>query len=233
MGIPIWHWTKDENGNEKQHTTWLHEGCVLADRERNYRDDSDFYAIFWDEEQQRVTEWTYGTTSAHAPRSCIVDATPEVVEKALDYLLRKAEPLVREWLEKEQESLRNRIAVGAYVEVTGGRKLPKGTKGYVAAVMENDFDPANKRVALQVGDQMAYTYQNNLTVLEPNRETLDELGRLYQPHVFPYYVRQWVMNEASRWTIRYDWRPVLFRLAAERYPELREEKAVWRPYQPR
>jgi len=41
---------------------------LLADRERNGRDDSDFYAVFWDTETQTIRSEEYGSTRYHSPR---------------------------------------------------------------------------------------------------------------------------------------------------------------------
>ena len=37
-------------------------GCVLSTREKNYHDDSDFYALVWDEAAQRIRSIEYDTT---------------------------------------------------------------------------------------------------------------------------------------------------------------------------
>ena len=39
-----------------------YEGCVLATREVNGYDDSDFVALCWDETEQKVVRVTYATT---------------------------------------------------------------------------------------------------------------------------------------------------------------------------
>jgi hypothetical protein len=59
--------------------------AVLATRERNYYDDSDFYAIVWDEEKQCVHDVEYATTRFGGGGDAWVDATPEVIEKAKAY----------------------------------------------------------------------------------------------------------------------------------------------------
>jgi len=59
--------------------------AVLATRERNYYDDSDFYAVVWDEKSQAVINVEYATTRVGGGGSAWVDATPEVIEKAKAY----------------------------------------------------------------------------------------------------------------------------------------------------
>lgn len=51
---------RDENGNRVEKVTY--EGCVFETRERNFYDDSDFYAVVWDEASQDVIEVEYATT---------------------------------------------------------------------------------------------------------------------------------------------------------------------------
>lgn len=69
-----------------------YEGCVLETRERNLYDDSDFYALVWDETEQRVKSVEYATTRGWTyPNHADVDATPEVRAKAEAYYKRQAE----------------------------------------------------------------------------------------------------------------------------------------------
>ena len=59
-----------------------HVGRVLATGEHNYYDDSDFYAIVWDDAEQRPREVEYATTRGWTyPNSALEDATPEIIEK--------------------------------------------------------------------------------------------------------------------------------------------------------
>ena len=64
-----------------------YEGCVLALRERNMYDDSDFLAMVWNEETQR-TEWIeYATTRAYTySNGAAIDATAENMRKAAYYM---------------------------------------------------------------------------------------------------------------------------------------------------
>lgn len=87
-----------------------YEGCVLGTGEHNGRDDSDFYAIVWDESEQRVREIQYATTRGWTyPNSAEVDATPEVVAKAEAYYAKLAEQ--RRAAELEGPSLQTLEAV--------------------------------------------------------------------------------------------------------------------------
>lgn len=64
-----------------------YEGCVLQTRERNWRDDSDFEALVWDESRSKLKWVGYSTTRCWTYlNSATVDATPEVIEKAQKFL---------------------------------------------------------------------------------------------------------------------------------------------------
>lgn len=69
-------------GCEQSDETYV--GAVLDRYERNGSWDSDFYAIVWDEENQRVTTLEYATTRFWTYHNiAAIDATDEVREKAL------------------------------------------------------------------------------------------------------------------------------------------------------
>lgn len=58
-------------------------GCVLDTGELNFYDDSDFYAVVWDEKEQKVKRVEYATTRASTyDNYAEVDATPEIIAKA-------------------------------------------------------------------------------------------------------------------------------------------------------
>lgn len=83
------YWTKSA-GHEIYLRTFA-VGCVVEDRERNFRDDSDFYAIYYDEESGTFKEYEYGTTRAWTyPNRAWVDATPEIEEKYKEFRRRQA-----------------------------------------------------------------------------------------------------------------------------------------------
>lgn len=66
----------------KFHYEYTYVGCVLGLGEYNGYDDSDFYAMVWDEENQTVKKVWYDTTRAYTNTTAHVDATDEVREKA-------------------------------------------------------------------------------------------------------------------------------------------------------
>jgi hypothetical protein len=60
----------------------LYEGCVVENRERNRYDDSDFYAIVWDEEQKKFIPVDYGSTRYWSHQTgCVVDASEELMAR--------------------------------------------------------------------------------------------------------------------------------------------------------
>jgi len=100
-------------------------GCVLAEGEMNYHDDSDFYAVVWDGEHVRRTE--YATTRYGGGGSCQVDATKETIEAASTWMRQQ---LLQTW--KEHNSRQAALpSTGKTVRITKGRpsqKLPNGSR---------------------------------------------------------------------------------------------------------
>lgn len=73
---------------------------LLEDREANYYDDSDFYAIFFDTETGTIRSEMYGTTRGFSPRVAPADkylrpVPEEILEKAREYLFEKASEDIR------------------------------------------------------------------------------------------------------------------------------------------
>ena len=79
--------TKYTDKGKAQERENTFDGCVLATGEMNFLEDSDFYAVVWDENKKCVKRVEYGTTRAYTyDNYASVDATPEVIEKATAYL---------------------------------------------------------------------------------------------------------------------------------------------------
>lgn len=115
--------------------TWIYgkpdvqyEGCVLDTYERNGYDDSDFYAVCWDEEKQAVVEVEYDTTRCGAGGIAEIDATEETLRDAYRYYKRLGRSLFDNRTNIEQAK---RYSKGDMVVVTRGRKIQKGTEGMV------------------------------------------------------------------------------------------------------
>ena len=79
MGVKIY-----DNQSEE---TYI--GRVLLLRERNGYDDSDFYAICWNDETGKPISIMYDTTRFAGGGGANIDATPEVVEKYKEFCKRR------------------------------------------------------------------------------------------------------------------------------------------------
>ncbi len=101
-------------------------GCVLSTYERNGYDDSDWYAICWDEEQQKVVHVEYDTTRCGGYGTAEIDATPETLRKVYRYYKSNAKSIFDTRINPLQAK---KIQVGEEVVVVRGRKIPKGTVG--------------------------------------------------------------------------------------------------------
>lgn len=118
--------------------TVTYEGAVLTTRERNYRDDSDFYAVVWDEAAQDLKTVEYATTRGWTYNNgATVDATPEVRKKAADALFPWALDL---FFDREVAKLA-KIEPGVRVRNKTARKAPKGAEGVVFWKGPNKFRP--------------------------------------------------------------------------------------------
>lgn len=67
-------------------TARLFVGLVLADRERNYYDDSDFYAVIWSPAKQKLFTHEFATTRAAGGGYARPDATPEIRKVAAQWM---------------------------------------------------------------------------------------------------------------------------------------------------
>ncbi len=99
-------------------------GCVLSTYERNGYDDSDFYAICWDDEMQEVVDVEYDTTRAGGGGWAKVDATEDTVRKVFRHYVRVARVYFDTKWNKEQAM---DVKPGDIVTVVRGKKIPKGT----------------------------------------------------------------------------------------------------------
>jgi hypothetical protein len=170
-------------------------GSVLATTENNGYNDSDFFAIVWDEEDQCVKSISDGTTRfAAPPKYHRADASPEIRAKA-DNWLRTVHlpPLAKQSLIKQRTSLAN-LQFGEQVAIVKGRKYPIGTKGEVFGVYANQFyrdysrktwaiqikrfDPKSKNVGIRLADgSRIFTSLANVERLSIAIPTEEEISR--------------------------------------------------------
>jgi hypothetical protein len=96
-----------------------HVGLVLETREWNGYDDSDFYAIVWNEEKGESERVDYASTRGWTyPNGAKVDATPEVREKYEAYMRRLRDAARQAAADEEAR----RPCRGKQVKVVRGRK---------------------------------------------------------------------------------------------------------------
>lgn len=130
-------------------------GCVLSTYEHNGYNDSDWYAICWDREQQKVVEVEYDTTRAGGGGWAEIDATPEVLREVYRWYKQIGRGLFDGRTNPEQAK---KVQKGDTVRVVRGRKIPKGTEGLVFWVGTR-FNPYSRtkedRVGIEVdGERM-------------------------------------------------------------------------------
>ncbi len=119
------HWSKPD---QPIYVETTHVGQVLALREHNGYDDSDFYALVWEPGANEPREIQYATTRGWTyPNGASIDATPELRERYEAHLagLRQAAAERRARCEAATPT------IGKRVRVVRGRKVPIGTVGAV------------------------------------------------------------------------------------------------------
>lgn len=154
------------------------KGAVLMDREENWYDDSDFYAVVWDAEKRALRRVDYATTRYYTyGNSCHVDATPEV------------KALAREWLEEwafnamktRYEREASRVQKGRRVRVVKGRNVEHGTEGELFWLQETrHYTRIGIALTTERDDRgfhkdVVWTYASNVEVADPEVPSDDEI----------------------------------------------------------
>lgn len=165
---------------------WFYDyahGLVLAAYEQNGYDDSDFYALVWNEEKQEIEHVRYATTRGWSyPCNAWIDATPEVIEKARE----SRRPAIKSMFYSNAEKKAKEIQKGKTVKVVRGRKVPKGTEGevfwygstafgYSVGIM---YDVLNDE-GIAIGRERVFTSAKNVEVvgwelLMPSAEQIEK-----------------------------------------------------------
>jgi hypothetical protein len=170
----IFHQTREKALAHDSATNRGFKGCVLEIGEMNFHDDSDFYAVVWDEAARCVHRIGDGTTRASAPSVCRIDATPETIAKAQAWMVNVwAPPHVRRGIETK----RAKVEKGDRVRVNRGRKVAKGTEGVVFFMQEVRFSYHNVQTKIGVATtdrkdargrfvDVAWTYLANVDKLD-------------------------------------------------------------------
>lgn len=126
------------------------EGAVLETRERNGYDDSDFYAIVWDEAQGKVRTVEYASTRFWTYHNgATVDATDEAKAKAAAWMAETYSKLFGDWAVEDAEGAAREVVKGCRARVVKGRKVPVGTEGVVIWSGHGNWGP---RVGIKDAD---------------------------------------------------------------------------------
>src|SRR5215471_21334178 len=144
-------------------------GAVLMKYERNGYDDSDFFAVVYDEATNSLKHVEYASTRGYTyDCGAKVDATDEVRAKARELvraaaLSRFADAAAREAREPEK---------GKRVRVTKGRKVAVGTEGTVVwkgvDAYKSKYGSTHYRVGVKDdAGTVHWTSADNVTVLDP------------------------------------------------------------------
>ena len=135
MSVKHWHFHPHVNPNagsgvspERGFYEESYVGKVLDLGEHNWYDDSDFFAVVWDDAKNEPKEVTYASTRWWSYNdTAFVDADSSVLAKYNAYLAQKH---ATQWLLKASEAAAEAHS-GAAVVVAKGRKFPKGKTGEV------------------------------------------------------------------------------------------------------
>lgn len=116
---PVYSKERDGGHAEIIETKETYVGRVLETYEENGYNDSDFYAIVWDDETNSLIHKQFATTRFYSNGyGAKIDATPEIIEKATAE--RKAR-FLKSAIEADEENAKS-IAKGKMVEINRGRK---------------------------------------------------------------------------------------------------------------
>lgn len=182
MAITICNYTECQNPtggcNAPKGSFW---GAVLSLYERNGYNDSDFYAVVWDDDNQCIRDIEYGTTRSWTYHNhAEVDATPEVLEKA------------RVWWANFDLNVALSIRLGEMTTPTYGKRVRSlttrgknvGIEGVVKWMGERRSQygtwSQGWRIGIDVGagGKLRYIDQNKAEVINPQAPTQQEIEEL-------------------------------------------------------
>lgn len=152
-----------------------HAGCVLDKWERNGYDDSDFFALVWNEETQATEVIEYATTRGWTyANGATIDATPEVIAKANAYKIKQATAsYLRSSMDDACEPAKGKVC-----QVTKGRKIAKGSMVTIIGDPQRSVFGYNNEVynvLVRLADgTMLKTNVTNLEVVNPEQYHMTE-----------------------------------------------------------
>jgi len=144
-------------------------GAVLMTYERNGYDDSDFFAIVYDEATDSLKHVEYASTRGYTyDCGARVDATEEVKAKAREVLRRASFRSLTAAAANEAEA----PEVGKAVTVVKGRKVPVGTAGTVVwkgvDAYKSKYGSTHYRVGVKdASGTVHWTSADNVRVVDP------------------------------------------------------------------
>jgi len=116
---PVYSKERDGGHAEIIETKETYVGRVLETYEENGYNDSDFYAIVWDDETNSLIHTQFATTRFYSNGyGAKIDATPEIVEKAT---AERKNRFLKSAIENDEEKAKT-ITKGKMVEINRGRK---------------------------------------------------------------------------------------------------------------
>lgn len=116
---PVYSKERDGGHAEIIETKETYVGRVLETYEENGYNDSDFYAIVWDDETNSLIHKQFATTRFYSTGyGAKIDATPEIIEKAT---AERKTRFLKSAIEKDEETAKT-VAKGKMVEINRGRK---------------------------------------------------------------------------------------------------------------
>jgi hypothetical protein len=161
-------------------------GCVLATRERNWHDDSDFVAIVWDEKMQKVRSVEYDSTRYANTGSATVDATPNVLNTVRDW----CRHTLVVWMLDESYNQSRSVARGRLVRSVSKRskKFPLDTVGYAGTPYTDGYRNTVVDVDTIDGVRLYGVGVSLMEVVNPEQyvETVDELQKKAENVVSAY-----------------------------------------------
>jgi len=116
---PVYSKERDGGHAEIIETKETYVGRVLETYEENGYNDSDFYAIVWDDETNSLIHTQFATTRFYSNGyGAKIDATPEIVEKAT---AERKNRFLKSAIENDEEKAKT-ITKGKMIEINRGRK---------------------------------------------------------------------------------------------------------------
>lgn len=105
----------------------IYENCVLKLYEKQVKNHINYIATVWDEDEQRVKDFVYKTSSKNVFGKAFVDVNCDIARKVYNYYKQEATMSMDLFIKGE----RKRIKEGRLVKVCKGNKLSKDTIGVV------------------------------------------------------------------------------------------------------